>query len=100
MTSKDLAGKTALITGGSRGIGRAVAIRLARHGANVAINYFSRDDDALKTQKAVQEEGVQCILVKGDVSDPPSVSAIVARTREALGPIDFLVANAGISIIE
>src|SRR4026208_981271 len=100
MNSKDLAGKVALITGGSRGIGRAIALRLARHGANVAINYVSRDEDALNAQKAVQEEGVQCVLVKGDVSDPPSVSTIVARTRESLGPIDFLVANAGISIIE
>src|SRR5580765_7092911 len=100
MNPKDLTGKTALITGGSRGIGRAIALRLARQGANVAINYFSRDGDALNTQREVQQEGVQCVLVKGDVSDPPSVSAIVARTREALGPIDFLVANAGISIIE
>jgi 3-oxoacyl-[acyl-carrier protein] reductase len=100
MTDKDLAGKSALITGGSRGIGRAVALRLARHGANIAINYFSRDEDALNTQKAVQQEGVQCVLVKGDVSVPESVSAIVARTRVALGPIDFLVANAGISIVE
>lgn len=100
MTTKDLAGRTALITGGSRGIGRAIAIRLARHGANVAINYFSRDDDALNTQRSVQQEGVQCVLVKGDVSDPATVSAIAAKTREALGPIDFLVANAGISVIE
>lgn len=100
MTTKDLAGKTALITGGSRGIGRAVAIRRAQQGANVAIDYFSRDQDALHAQKAVEQEGVQCVLVKGDVSVPESVTAIVARTREALGPIDFLVANAGISIIE
>jgi len=100
MNPKDLAGKTALITGGSRGIGRAIAIRLAKAGASVAINYFSRDEDALSTQKEVQQEGVPCILVKGDVSEPASVSAVVARTREALGPIDLLVANAGISIIE
>ncbi len=100
MTPKDLAGKTALITGGSRGIGRAIALRLARHGANIAVNYFSRDEDALSTQKAVQQEGVQCVLAKGDVSDPPSVDAMVARTREVLGPIDLLVANAAISIIE
>jgi 3-oxoacyl-[acyl-carrier protein] reductase len=98
--NKDLAGKTALITGGSRGIGRAIAIRLAHHGAHIAINYFSRDADAHGTQKEVQQEGVQCVLVKGDVSDPASVNSVVAKTREALGPIDFLVANAGISIIE
>ena len=100
MNVKDLAGKTAHVTGGSRGIGRAVALKLARHGANVAINYFNRDEDALSAQRAVQQEGVQCILAKGDVSDPPTVSAIVTATREALGPIDLLVANAGISILE
>src|SRR5436309_13874101 len=100
MTSKDLAGKTAIITGGSRGIGRAIALKLARHGANVEINSFSRDEDALNTQKEVQQAGVQCVLVKGDVSDPASVNAMVTRTREALGPIELLVANAGISILE
>ena len=100
MNPKDLSGKTALITGGSRGIGRAIALRLARHGSNVAINYLSRDDDALKTQKDVQKEGVQCILVKGDVSDPASVDTMVKKARQALGPIDLLVANAAISIIE
>ena len=100
MNPKDLAGKTALITGGSRGIGRAIALRLARQGVNVAINYFSRDGDALKTQREVQQEGVQCVLVKGDVSHPESVNAVVAKTREALGPIDFLVANAGISVVK
>ncbi|MBM3800912.1 MAG: 3-oxoacyl-ACP reductase FabG [Acidimicrobiia bacterium] len=100
MTPKDLAGKTALITGGSRGIGRAIALRLARHGANVAINYFSRDADAVDTQREVQREGVPCVLVKGDVSEPASVDSVVARTCEALGPVDLLVANAGISILE
>src|SRR5258706_11045459 len=100
MNPKDLAGRTALITGGSRGIGRAIALKLARHGANVAINYFSRDEDALNAQHAVQQEGGQCVLVKGDVSDPATVSSVAARTREGLGPIDILVANAAISIIE
>jgi NAD(P)-dependent dehydrogenase (short-subunit alcohol dehydrogenase family) len=51
-----------------------VAIKLAQEGANIAINYFSRDEDALNTEKAVQQEGVQCVLVKGDVSVPESVS--------------------------
>ncbi len=100
MNPKDLSGKTALITGGSRGIGRAIALRLARHGANIAVNYLSRDEDAIATQELARQEGVQCVLVKGDVSDPASVTRMVARTREALGPVDLLVANAAISIIE
>lgn len=100
MTERDLSGKTALITGGSRGIGRAIAVRLARHGANIAINYFSRDEEALTSKELVEREGVRCVLVKGDVSQPASVDSIVARTREALGPIGLLVASAGISILE
>ncbi len=100
MIEKDLSGKTALITGGSRGIGRAIAVRLARHGANIAINYFSRDEEALAARELVEQDGVRCILVKGDVSNPASVEEIVARTREALGSIGILVVNAAISILE
>jgi 3-oxoacyl-[acyl-carrier protein] reductase len=100
MIEKDLCGRTALITGGSRGIGRAIVLRLARHGADIAINYFSRDEEALATKDLVEREGVRCLLAKGDVSQPASVDEMVARTREALGPIGILVANAGISILE
>jgi 3-oxoacyl-[acyl-carrier protein] reductase len=100
MSAKDLAGKTALITGGSRGIGRAIALKLARHGANIAINYLNRDDDAFQARELVRKQGVECVLVKGDISDPASVETVVARTREALGPIGILVANAAISILE
>ncbi|MCI0526176.1 MAG: SDR family oxidoreductase, partial [Nitrospira sp.] len=100
MTSKDFSGKTALITGGSRGIGRAIACKLAQHGANIAINYVSRDQDALVTQELVEREGVQCLLVKGDVSNPSDVATMVARTRKTLDPIGFLVTSAAISILE
>ena len=100
MNEKDLSGKTALITGGSRGIGRAIALRLARHGANIAVNYFSRDADARSTQQLIEQEGVKCVLVKGDVSDPASVDRMVKTTRDTLGTIAILVANAAISIVE
>jgi len=97
---KEFTGRTALITGGSRGIGRATAILLAKHGANIAINYLSRDAEAEEAKALVEQEGVRCVLVKADVSDPEAVTAMVAQAREALGPIGLLVANAGISIIE
>jgi 3-oxoacyl-[acyl-carrier protein] reductase len=99
-TDREFAGKTALITGGSRGIGRAIALKLARHGANIAINYLSRDEDAIETRACVEREGVSCALIKGDVSAPEAVDAMVAEARRALGPISLLVANAGYSVIE
>jgi len=100
MTNKEFSGRTALITGGSRGIGRAIALKLARHGANIAINYFSRDQDALVTKELVEREGAQCVLVKGDVSHSGDVKNLVARTRAVLGPIGLLVTSAGLSILE
>ena len=97
---KEFAGRTALITGGSRGVGRATAIQLTRHGADIAINYLSRDAEAEEAKESVEREGVRCALVKADVSDPDAVDGMVARAREALGPIGLLMANAGISILE
>ena len=89
-----------MITGGSRGIGRATALKLARHGADIAINYLSRNQEAEEAKSLVEQEGVRCALVKADVSSPDAVADMAARAREALGPIDLLVANAGISILE
>jgi 3-oxoacyl-[acyl-carrier protein] reductase len=100
VTEKEFTGKTALVTGGSRGIGRAISIRLARNGANIAINYQSRDADAIATKEDVEKEGVRCALVKGDISSPEAMASVATRTREALGPISLLVANAAISLIE
>jgi NAD(P)-dependent dehydrogenase (short-subunit alcohol dehydrogenase family) len=100
VTEKEFTGKTALVTGGSRGIGRAISLKLARNGANIAINYMSRDADAVATKEAVEKEGVRCALVKGDISSPEAMASVTARTREALGPISLLVANAAISLIE
>ena len=94
MTEKEFTGKTALVTGGSRGIGRAISLKLASAGANIAINYMSRDADAVATKQAVEKEGVRCVLVKGDISSPEAMASVTARTREALGPISLLVANA------
>jgi len=97
MTAKELDGRTALVTGGSRGIGRAVCLRLAREGARIAVNYAGNETAARETQGLVEAEGVACALVKADVSDPAAVEAMVAETERALGPVDLLVTSAGIA---
>ena len=96
----EFTGKTVLITGGGRGLGRAAAVKLAQQGANVAINYVNRDADAEETKTWVERQGSRAILVKADVSDPGQVERMASRTREAFGSIDMLVASAGISYVE
>ncbi|MDH7512570.1 MAG: SDR family NAD(P)-dependent oxidoreductase [Clostridiales bacterium] len=92
----DLTGKTALITGGSRGIGRATAILFARAGADVAITYQSRDKAALEVKEAVESLGRQCLVFKLDISEASGVRRTVEELIAARGRIDVLVNNAGI----
>lgn len=87
-----LKGKTALITGGSRGIGRETAMAFAREGAQLAINYFKNDDRANETLNELESLGH--ILVKGDVADPDHVKAMVDKVYNEFGKIDILVNNA------
>jgi len=89
-----LEGKVALITGGDSGIGRAVAVLYAREGADVAIVYFSHDADAEETQRAVEDVGRKCVLVKGDVGDPELCRRAVEATVKELGHLDIVVNNA------
>lgn len=91
-------GKHVLITGGTRGIGKALGIRLASEGASVSLNYLSRDEDAVATVEEIQAGGGKAVVVKGDNSLPDSANAVAAAAREAFGPIDMLVCAAGISI--
>jgi 3-oxoacyl-[acyl-carrier protein] reductase len=94
------AGKTALVTGGARGIGRAAVLRLASEGAAVAINFVSKEPAARDTQAAIARFGVRSAIVQGDVSLPDDARRIASETRKALGPIDILVHSAGISIVQ
>ena len=102
---RGLQGKNVLITGGSSGIGQAIAMRFAEYGANVAINYLTTPDEAAGTEEQVhtcinkvQQHGVQDLLVQGDVSKGADVVRMVEETVEGLGSIDVLVNNAGIQI--
>ena len=90
-------GRAAIITGGTRGIGRAIATRLAEEGANLAISYRSNDAAAQETVERVRELGVECELFKGDVSSPADVEALFGGANAAFGRVDILVNNAGIT---
>ncbi|GAB5094821.1 MULTISPECIES: glucose 1-dehydrogenase [unclassified Caballeronia] len=92
--SGKLAGKTALITGGDSGIGRAVAIAFAREGADVAISYLDEHDDAKETARWVEEAGQKALLLPGDITDRAHCRELVAKTVEAFGHLEVLVNNA------
>ena len=93
---KDFEGKTALVTGGSRGIGRAVCLDLAKGGARVAVNYTSNAEAAEETVQTIIQDGGEASAFKADVSDPEEVQKMVAETEKTFGPIDLLVTSAGI----
>jgi 3-oxoacyl-[acyl-carrier protein] reductase len=92
-----LQGKIALVTGASRGIGRAIAISLAEAGAEVAVNYAASEQAALETAEAVRALGRRAITVKADVGDSEQVESMVGQVLEQFGRLDILVNNAGIT---
>ena len=92
-----LTGKTAIVTGGSRGIGRAIAICLAEAGANVAVIYAGNTLAAEETLQAITEKGGNAISIQCDVANEDAVTAMVKQVKEKFGSIDILVNNAGIT---
>lgn len=92
-----MAGRVALVTGGSRGIGRAIAERLGADGHRVAVNYRSRRDAADEAVAAVVAGGGEAVAVEGDVGDAAAVATMFGAVEEAFGPIEILVNNAGIT---
>lgn len=92
-------GKVALVTGGCRGIGKAIALRLAEEGVDIAINYYTDDLEAsaLEVKEQIEQLGQKAVIVKGDVGIKAQVDAMISYIEENLGEIDILVNNAGIS---
>ena len=100
MTIKpDLNGRVALVTGGSRGIGAAVAVALAEAGAAVAVNYRERADQAEAVVARIKSTGGAAIAIAADVSRSDAVTAMVKQAATALGPVDILINNAGMAIV-
>jgi glucose 1-dehydrogenase len=102
---RGLEGRNVLVTGGSSGIGQAIAVRFAEYGANVAINYLRQPEEAAGTEEQVhacvskvRREGVRDVLVRGDVSNEDDVARMVGEAVDGLGGVDVLVNNAGIQI--
>lgn len=89
-------GRTAIVTGSSRGVGRATALRLAEGGANVVVNYLSNDAEAAETVRMCQEKGVESFAVQADVSEFIPAKEIANKAVEKFGRIDLLVLNAGV----
>jgi 3-oxoacyl-[acyl-carrier protein] reductase len=94
--NKELTGQVALVTGGSRGIGAAIALRLAREGAAVAFTYARASEAAQTVAKQIGSEGGRGIVIQADNADPAAVTAAVDQTVRELGRLDILVNNAGI----
>jgi 3-oxoacyl-[acyl-carrier protein] reductase len=94
-----LTGRVALVTGGSRGIGAAIALALAEAGAAVGINYRSRSVEARAVADAINQGSCRAVTMQADVSDSSAVAGMVQSVSQQLGPIDILINNAGIALI-
>ncbi len=94
--SEKLKGKVALITGGDSGIGKSAAVHFAREGADVAIVYLEEDSDAEDTQRAIEDEGRECLLIRGDVSNEEFCKDAVQKTIDRFGKLNVVVNNAAV----
>jgi 3-oxoacyl-[acyl-carrier protein] reductase len=93
----DLSGKAAVVTGGSRGIGKAIALRLAQQGADICFSYRGNADAAAATTKEIEALGRRCVAVQADVTQPDAAEALVKAALDAFGKVDILINNAGIT---
>jgi 3-oxoacyl-[acyl-carrier protein] reductase len=93
----DLTGKAALVTGGSRGIGKAIGLRLARQGADVAFSFRGNAEAAKATVDEIESIGTKALAIQGDVKDPASAETVVKAALDAFGKVDILVNNAGVT---
>lgn len=93
---KNFSGRAAIVTGATRGIGRAIALELARQGADVAFNYAKSAEAAESLKAEIEALGVRALAAQGDVADTQAAAEMVKQTKDAFGRIDFLINNAGI----
>jgi 3-oxoacyl-[acyl-carrier protein] reductase len=91
-----MTGKTALVTGSSRGIGRAIALAFSRAGAAVVVNFLKREAEARAVEQEILSLGMKCVCIQADVSKPAEVLRLAAEAEQRLGPVDVLVNNAGL----
>ena len=95
-----LEGKVALVTGGSRGIGRAIAVRLAQAGANVAINYLRHRNAADETVKLIEDEGVKALAIRANVGEHENIHHMIDEIEDKFGKLDILVSNAASGVLK
>ena len=98
MSPETIKGKTCIVTGASRGIGRGCALALGSAGCRVAVNYRERADEAEETRRLIEEAGGAAFIAKADVSEASQVHRLVEETRKRYGPVSILINNAGIAI--
>ncbi len=96
----NLAGKVAIITGSSRGIGKAIALRFAENGVHIVVNYVRHRQDAEETARLVQERGAECLVIKANVANDEDVVAMFQQIKERYGRLDFLVSNAASGVLK
>lgn len=96
----DFSGKVALVTGSSRGIGKAIALRLADNGADLVVNYIRHRRDAETTARLIEEKGVKCLMVKANVANEEDVSAMFEEVKQKFGRVDILVSNAASGVLK
>jgi 3-oxoacyl-[acyl-carrier protein] reductase len=98
--SKQLSGKVAIVTGSSRGIGRAIAERLAADGVAVVVNYVRGEQAAQEVVNGIRGRGGQAVAIRADVAKPAEVRRLFAEARTAFGVLDIVIANAGVAVIK
>lgn len=92
-----LKGKTAIVTGAAKGIGKAAALKLASLGANIVLNYRSSEEEAIKVEEEIRQYGVEVLRIKADISNIKDVENMILTSKEKFGIIDIMVNNAGIT---